>query len=421
MNNNNSELQENKKNIARNNKRKAKKAMNLSDNDFYKKELKGLSVSQKSKMIRKRNQLLEKEKRKNRRNSIDKTLDNFDNKTDKSLVRNAGVNGYPSTIKKNPENTKYNKLTNEKLLDDSEPDFKDLTARGKLLGKIKTLKRKNKNKKRRKRTKRFIKIMSIPFGFSFVIGLVAFSSALLIFAGGMVASVAVSHPSIVKELYQTGVLGDVNSVTNLAKDVKVDGKVVAKGIGDKNNAGYFSYFGEYNDGTGVFTGGSTSNSDKDKDTGKEDSGSSVTEADESEMSGKIWNKLRSMGYSKQSTAGVMGNIQQESQFDINASNGTHMGLFQWDIPGRYANATKFCQEKGKDITKDFGCQIEFADQELSAYNFSNHRTKSFEGFKKSDSVQNVVYDFEELFERSGGSAMDKRLAFANAIFEKYGK
>ncbi|MEQ2561563.1 hypothetical protein, partial [Sutterella wadsworthensis] len=171
------------------------------------------------------------------RNSIDKTLDNFDNKTDKSLVRNAGVNGYPSTIKKNPENTKYNKLTNEKLLDDSEPDLKDLTARGKLLGKIKTLKRKNKNKKRRKRTKRFIKIMSIPFGFSFVIGLVAFSSALLIFAGGMVASVAVSHPSIVKELYQTGVLGDVNSVTNLAKDVKVDGKVVAKGIGDKNNAG----------------------------------------------------------------------------------------------------------------------------------------------------------------------------------------
>lgn len=416
-NNHKSELQENKKNIARNNKRKVKKAMNLSDDDFYKKELKGLSVAQKSKMIRKRNQLLKKEKRKNRRNAIDKTLDNFDNKPNKSLVRNAGVNGYPSTIKKNPEDTKYNKLTNKKLLDDYEPDSKDLKARGKILAKIKTLKRKNKTKKIKKRTKRFIKIMSIPFGFSFVIGLVAFTSTLLIFAGGMVASVAVSHPEIVKELYETGTLGDVNSVTNLAKDVKVGDKVIAKGIGDKNNAGRFSYFGKYNDGTGVFTSGSTDN----KDDKKEDSGSSVNEADESEMSGKIWNKLRSMGYSKQATAGVMGNIQQESQFDINASNGTHKGLFQWDIPGRYANATKFCQEKGKDITKDFGCQIEFADHELSAYNFSNHRTKSFEGFKKSDNIQNVVYDFEELFERSGGSAMNKRLDFANAIFEKYGK
>lgn len=415
--NNKSELQENKKNIARNNKRKVKKAMNLNDDDFYKKELKGLSVSQKSKMIRKRNQLLKKEKRKNRRNSIDKTLDNFDNKPNKSLVRNAGVNGYPSTIKKNPENTKYNKLTNEKLLDDYEPDLKDLKSRGKILAKIKTLKRKNKTKKIKKRTKRFIKIMSIPFGFSFVIGLVAFASTLLIFAGGLVASVAVSHPAIVKELYETGTLGDVNSVTNLAKDVKIGDKVIAKGIGDKNNAGYFSYFGKYNDGTGVFTGGSTAN----KDDKKEDSGSSIKEADESEMSGKIWNKLRSMGYSKQSTAGVMGNIQQESQFDINASNGTHKGLFQWDIPGRYANATKFCQEKGKDITKDFECQLEFADQELSAYNFSNHRTKSFEGFKKSDNIQNVVYDFEELFERSGGSAMNRRLDYANAIFEKYGK
>lgn len=416
-NNHKSELQENKKNIARSNKRKVKKAMNLSDDDFYKKELKGLSISQKSKMIRKRNQLLKKEKRKNRRNSIDKTLDNFDNKPNKSLVRNAGVNGYPSTIKKNPENTKYNKLTNEKLLDDYEPDLKDLKVRGKILAKIKTLKRKNKTKKIKKRTKRFIKIMSIPFGFSFVIGLVAFSSTLLIFAGGLVASVAVSHPAIVKELYETGTLGDVNSVTNLAKDVKIGDKVIAKGIGDKNNAGYFSYFGKYNDGTGVFTGGSTAN----KDDKKEDSGSSIKEADESEMSGKIWNKLRSMGYSKQSTAGVMGNIQQESQFDINASNGTHKGLFQWDIPGRYANATKFCQEKGKDITKDFECQLEFADQELSAYNFSNHRTKSFEGFKKSDNIQNVVYDFEELFERSGGSAMNRRLDYANAIFEKYGK
>lgn len=416
-NNHKSELQENKKNIARSNKRKVKKAMNLSDDDFYKKELKGLSISQKSKMIRKRNQLLKKEKRKNRRNSIDKTLDNFDNKPNKSLVRNAGVNGYPSTIKKNPENTKYNKLTNEKLLDDYEPDLKDLKVRGKILAKIKTLKRKNKTKKIKKRTKRFIKIMSIPFGFSFVIGLVAFASTLLIFAGGLVASVAVSHPAIVKELYETGTLGDVNSVTNLAKDVKIGDKVIAKGIGDKNNAGYFSYFGKYNDGTGVFTGGSTAN----KDDKKEDSGSSIKEADESEMSGKIWNKLRSMGYSKQSTAGVMGNIQQESQFDINASNGTHKGLFQWDIPGRYANATKFCQEKGKDITKDFECQLEFADQELSAYNFSNHRTKSFEGFKKSDNIQNVVYDFEELFERSGGSAMNRRLDYANAIFEKYGK
>ena len=416
-NNHKSELQENKKNIARSNKRKVKKAMNLSDDDFYKKELKGLSISQKSKMIRKRNQLLKKEKRKNRRNSIDKTLDNFDNKPNKSLVRNAGVNGYPSTIKKNPENTKYNKLTNEKLLDDYEPDLKDLKVRGKILAKIKTLKRKNKTKKIKKRTKRFIKIMSIPFGFSFVIGLVAFASTLLIFAGGLVASVAVSHPAIVKELYETGTLGDVNSVTNLAKDVKIGDKVIAKGIGDKNNAGYFSYFGKYNDGTGVFTGGSSAN----KDDKKEDSGSSIKEADESEMSGKIWNKLRSMGYSKQSTAGVMGNIQQESQFDINASNGTHKGLFQWDIPGRYANATKFCQEKGKDITKDFECQLEFADQELSAYNFSNHRTKSFEGFKKSDNIQNVVYDFEELFERSGGSAMNRRLDYANAIFEKYGK
>lgn len=419
--NRNSELQEKKVNIARENKRKAKKAMNLSDDKFYKKELRGLSVTQKTKMIRKRNQLIEKEKRKNRKNAVDKAISSNDSEEKKSLVRNAGVDGYPSTLKKdNNAKSKFDGISNENLLKDTVSEPKDLNARMKLLGKIKSIKRKNTRKKIKKRTKRTLRILSIPFGFSFVIVLVSLFSTMIIFAGGMVASVAVSHPAIVKELYDTGVLGDVNTVTNLYKDVKVGNKVIAEGIGDKSTAGNFSYFGEYNDGTGVYSGGKTNNKDSES---KDDtsSGDSVKEADESQMSGKIWNKLRSMGYSKQATAGVMGNIQQESQFDINAFNGSHKGLFQWDLYGRYANATKFCKEKGQDITKDFGCQLEFADKELSAYNFGNHRTKSFDGFKKSDSIQNVVYDFEELFERSGGSAMDKRVSFANALFEKYGK
>lgn len=419
--NKNSELHEKKVNIARENKRKEKKAMNLSDDKFYKKELRGLSIAQKTKMIRKRNQLIEKEKRKNRKNAIDKAISSNDLDEKKSLVRNAGVNGFPSTIKKNHKtNSKFDGISNDNLLKDAELDSKDLNARMNLVGKIKSLKRKNRRKKIKKRTKRTLRMLSIPFGFSFIIVLVSLLSAMIIFAGGMVASVAVSHPAIVKELYETGVLGDVNTVTNLYKDVKVGSQVVAEGIGDKSTAGNFSYFGEYNDGSGIYSGGTTENK---KTESKDDtsSGESVKEADESQMSGKIWNKLRSMGYSKQATAGVMGNIQQESQFDINAFNGSHKGLFQWDLYGRYANATKFCKEKGQDITKDFGCQLEFADKELSAYNFSNHRTKSFDGFKKSDSVQNVVYDFEELFERSGGSAMDKRVSFANALFEKYGK
>lgn len=404
---------------ARNLKRKERKSLNISDDDFYKREMKGLTPSQKSKMIRKRKELLKKEKRKNKVRKEIESKKETSNANDKLLKEPLG-NGRRAVSKTPQKKVKPNNTespSNEGL--DDEVDFQ---GRNKLVGKIKSLRRKNRNKKARKRVKRTLQASTAIFGLPAVVITLTILSLVLIVSvslvGGAIASSALSHPKMILELYQTGTLGDPKVVNTLEDVVDDKGKTIAKGIGKENNGGKFSYFGEYNDGTGTKVSGGTVKPEG-EDTKEESSSGTVNEATTNDVKGTIWNTLRTLGYSKEATAGIMGNIQQESTFQLNATNGTHTGLVQWDNQVRYPKAKAYCKEKGSDITKDAVCQIEYVDIELKASNFSVATTGSYEGLKKTKSVKDAVYDFEAVFERSGGNSMEKRLNYANAIYDLY--
>lgn len=60
----------------------------------------------------------------------------------------------------------------------------------------------------------------------------------------------------------------------------------------------------------------------------------------------IWKHLKSAGYSDGAAAGVLGNIEQESGFNIYSSTGQYKGLFQLSINDRFRNSINWCEENG---------------------------------------------------------------------------
>ena len=129
---------------------------------------------------------------------------------------------------------------------------------------------------------------------------------------------------------------------------------------------------------------------------------------------KIWNFLMDEGFSPAAAAGVMGNLQQESNFKTDADNGTHHGIAQWD-PGRFANLVKLAKSKGKD-GDDLESQLEFMVKEMRGMTFGGRPYREFIKLKDPGLAAKL---FEEEFERSHGQNMDSRLKYADQIYNKY--
>lgn len=425
--------------LKRNRKRTSKKLSKITDERAFKREMKGLTHTQKMKMSRQRKKLLNKEIRK--RNNREK-----ENALNKQELPKKVENP-----KKNIKNLKskrnlFSALSRKKptnFIDEHnmEVDKQDLKVRGKVLNRIKTMKIKNKGKKLIKKT---LKYLGLPSLMGIIIAGIFILSFGFILIGGLVSSIALSHPRIILELYKTNTLGNAIAMANVVKDVRKpsndnlskelgvtifddasngEGEVLALGKGTSANAGIFSYQGVYNGTWGTPSGDISTY--KKPDTNPDSNGSgTVDEVDASTVQGIIWNTFRSLGYSKEATAGVMGNVQQESNFVLTASNGTHEGLFQWDIGGRGANARKYCESVGSNFDTDAKCQVEFADKELkeslSVYFKYNATTYTdYSKFIVGTDISALATDFERVFERSGGSALDKRISYALAIYDQF--
>ena len=129
---------------------------------------------------------------------------------------------------------------------------------------------------------------------------------------------------------------------------------------------------------------------------------------------KIWNFLLDEGFSPAAAAGLMGNMQQESNFKTDADNGTHHGIVQWGGERRAA-LDAYAKSKGKDID-DLQSQLEFMIKEMRSMTFGSHPYRKF--IKLTDPVL-VSKLFEETFERSGGQQMTQRMKYAEEIYKKY--
>jgi hypothetical protein len=127
----------------------------------------------------------------------------------------------------------------------------------------------------------------------------------------------------------------------------------------------------------------------------------------------IENYLRDKGLNDKAIAGVMGNIQQESNFSTTATNSRSgaYGLFQW-LGSRKRGLENYAKVTGRS-KDDINTQLDYFWNELET---TESKTKSILFDSNYNSAGEYAKAFEKTFERSGGSALAKRQTYAENIY-----
>lgn len=147
-------------------------------------------------------------------------------------------------------------------------------------------------------------------------------------------------------------------------------------------------------------------------------GSSVTGNSVAE---KVWNFMIENGYSEVATAGLMGNIHQESggfnpAIVENGGSGEGIGLCQWSY-GRRTRLENFARERGKDWS-DVDIQLEYLLWELQNDGFNGNRTYQSQ-WENAETPADAAIAFEYGFERAGIPMMENRIRWANTYYEQF--
>ena len=153
-----------------------------------------------------------------------------------------------------------------------------------------------------------------------------------------------------------------------------------------------------------------------------------------EVETMMYKFYRSNGFTPAATAGMMGNVYQESKFKpamIQGNGaGPAAGLFQWENYNtkskRWAEMNRYAQSKGKNWT-DPKSQMEFALQEMrnddwmwrTPSNSSYTHVSSFDEFKNMQDPQLAAVAFSNHFERPGKPHNETRMAAAQGYYDTY--
>ena len=119
-----------------------------------------------------------------------------------------------------------------------------------------------------------------------------------------------------------------------------------------------------------------------------------------------WNFLIGQGFSRNQTAGIMGNLQQEHNFNTSDVPGG-LGIAQW-MSGRRDNLM------ARPNYLDINVQLQYLMDEL---NTGESAAKA--GILASDSLENAVYVFSSKFERCGTCHNEQRVAYAYQILGRH--
>ena len=142
---------------------------------------------------------------------------------------------------------------------------------------------------------------------------------------------------------------------------------------------------------------------------------------------KVWNFFKQKGLSDEAVAGIMGNIEQESRFQTNASesgsttaNGKGgYGLIQW-TGDRRQKLFAAAQQQGKDVN-DLDFQLNYLwDEALSSGYYKNALEKK--GFFTSKSVDDTTLWFHNIVEGSADTAsmiQKNRIQPANKYYNQF--
>jgi len=145
---------------------------------------------------------------------------------------------------------------------------------------------------------------------------------------------------------------------------------------------------------------------------------------------EVWNWFTKHGYSEQATAGILGNMEQESTVDPEVIQGNGAGpaagIVQWENyntkSSRWLNMSNYAASKGRDWT-DLESQLEFIDKEnkegTDVFWSLADVYKSYDDFKKADNTIAATDSFEQAFERAGTPMMDNRYTAANNYYKQF--
>ena len=148
---------------------------------------------------------------------------------------------------------------------------------------------------------------------------------------------------------------------------------------------------------------------------------------------KIWSYFVGKGFTKESTAGIIGNFQQESGCDPEAkqSPGPGRGLAQWGEGGggRFDQLKAWASPNGSD-PYDMQTQLDLTWHEMNMSSYKSafaSRLKdrgyspgsdAVKAFGELGDITDAVYIFELAFERAGHKAYDNRVKYAKEVYEE---
>ena len=148
----------------------------------------------------------------------------------------------------------------------------------------------------------------------------------------------------------------------------------------------------------------------------------------------VWKFFTGKGYTPAATAGIMGNMEQESGMkpDIIQGNGKGpaAGICQWENyntkSARWKDMNAHAQSKGKDWT-DLQSQLEFIDIELQGKSPGDNYTSTllkknyggYEGFKAITDYKTATEAFEKSFERASKINWNNRYAGAKKYYDMF--
>lgn len=153
---------------------------------------------------------------------------------------------------------------------------------------------------------------------------------------------------------------------------------------------------------------------------------SYSKADESTNAGIAWNFFTSNGFSEQATAGILGNLQQESGIDPNKKQyggGPGRGIGQWTVDGRWGSLVKWARSKGKNewaITTQLEYMLyELEGGEPTTASILKNKFGGLSALKNCKDINKAVQIFEQSFERAGKPMYENRYKYAKEFFEKF--
>lgn len=130
--------------------------------------------------------------------------------------------------------------------------------------------------------------------------------------------------------------------------------------------------------------------------------------------GLIGNRLLEMGYPPHIVAGLLGNIQQESNFNPQAigDNGNSYGLGQWNGPRRQALLNHALRSKAKPFDPE--TQLGFLDAELKG-----PEAKAWERIKTATTPEEAALLASEAYWRPGDPRNENRTKYARAAMDAF--